>query len=588
MIIKDIHLAGFVNSNPESGLNLSLIENQKILSARSENKRFLFAALLGIIFGFSNKEKEKYRDKNQKVFTGRVDLKFDDYILHIDRDFETDIVAVLSSGSNSFKSVFQDKDIFEKNDRPYAKVLQSLFSINNKQLLLELCDETLNNEQSTFGELLDLLYLFIRPKFKIAAINKLISSSMKVIEFNSKAENGSAVSSRLQDAMNKLHLLKNAKKLAQSRTSLKSDITKFQMHLDNFPGNNPQNDAFARLKQRFPLIYQLDAALVKRDVTRLHALQTSHQRISQRLHEMETKKAELDNLVNKKLLIYANLPDTFEDDFIRYQELSMDQAQYKNDIDRLEVWEDNLQSQLISKKKLEISLQTLILIIIVAFGSIFFTDYLPLVFTSAALVFASIYFIMRAVKKSLITDIEQSEEKRSETKKSLKVVDKEVSELREESYLLDDQEYIDTHIERFKKYKSVKKQIDGLHKEIADFKKQLDDDKYKFDMPHLERKYRDLINLNPPEGLQAYLDEFETIQKDADVLSDEEVLDDRLKPIVKIIENYSNLDAELNKTSVYIEDFLGLEDVDKNIDRRIAELERQITHLKQQIQLENA
>jgi hypothetical protein len=266
----------------------------------------------------------------------------------------------------------------------------------------------------------------------------------------------------------------------------------------------------------------------------------------------------------------------------------MDQAQLKNDLDRLEVWGDELQSQLSSKKKLEVMLQSLLLIVILVFGSIFFTDYLVLVFTAAALIFTSIYFVMRSVKKGFFTEIEQSEEKRTETKKTLKEVEKSISELREESYLLDDQEYIDTHVERFKKYKNVKKQIDSLHKEIADFKTQLDDDKYKFDMPHLERKYKDLINLNPPEGLQAYLDEFEKTQKEADILPPEKVIDERLKPILKIIEDYKNLDAELSKARGYIEDFLGLENIDKNIDHQIAELERQITHLKQQIQLENA
>lgn len=588
MIIQDIHLLGFINLDQESGLDLSLIENKKILSARAANKRFLFSALLGVIYGFSKEEKRKYKDKRQNVLTGRIEIRFDDYIMHIDRDFETDIVAVLSSGKKSYKPVFQNKDTFGSSDRPYLKVLESFFSITDKQLILEICEDSFLSDQSTFGELLDLLYLLIRPKFKMAAIKKLVSSSKKVIEYTSRTENNSTISADLQDAINQLHLLKNAKKLAQSSVSLDSDITKLQNCVDNFPTTNPQDDAMARLKQRFPLIYQLDATMVKRDITRLHALQTGFQRINQRLNEVKTKKTDIENIINKKLLIYSNLPDSFEDDFIKYQELTMDQAQLKNDFDRMEIRDDNLQTELSSKKKTEFLLQSLSLSVLLIFGLIFFSDKWLLIVGLTVAVSAVIYLSMRFLKKGIISDLEENQLKRTDLKTKLKNTEKSIYALREESYLLDDQDYIDSHIERFRKYKSVKKQLDILQKELNDFNSQADSDKFKFDMPHLERKYKDLINLNPPEGLQAYIDEFETVQKEAEALQIEQAVDERLLPLVNIIYEYSNLNTELKKTRVYIEDFLEIEDIEKNIDRRISELERQISYLKQQIQLENA
>ncbi|MCB9058027.1 MAG: hypothetical protein H6627_05635 [Calditrichae bacterium] len=588
MIIQDIHLSGFINLDPETGLDLSLIENKKILSARAENKRFLFFGLIGVIYGLSKDEKRKYKDKRQNVLTGRIDIRFDDYIMHIERDFETDIVAILSSGKNTYKPVFQDKDIVGSDSRPYLKILESFFSITDKQLIMEICNDSFRNDQSTLGELLDLLYLLIRPKFKMSAIKKLISSSKKVIEFTSRTENNSSISANLQDAINQLHLLKNAKKLAQSSASLDSDITKLQNCVDSFPTTNPQDDALARLKQRFPLIYQLDATMVKRDITRLHALQTSFHRIKQRLNEVNTKKTDIENIINKKLLIYSNLPDSFEDDFIKYQELTMDQAQLKNDFDRLEIRDDNLQTDLSSKKKTEFLLQSLSVSILLLFGLILFSDKWPLITGLTIAVSFIIYFSMRFLKKSIINDLEESQQKRTDLKTKLKNIEKSIYALREESYLLDDQDYIDSHIERFRKYKSVKKQLDLLNNELNDFKTQLDSDKFKFDMPHLERKYKDLINLNPPEGLQTYIDEFETIQKEAETMQIEHAVDERLLPLVNIIYEYSNINTELKKTRTYIEDFLEIEEIEKNIDRRISELERQITHLKQQIQLENA
>ena len=195
---------------------------------------------------------------------------------------------------------------------------------------------------------------------------------------------------------------------------------------------------------------------------------------------------------------------------------------------------------------------------------------------------------MRGFKKNINDELDQIQSKRTEIKRKIKETEKTIYTLREESYLLDDLDYIDSHIERFKKYKSIKSKLEETQKEIHNYITQLSDDKFKFDMAHLERKYKDLINLNPPEGLSAYLEEFESTQKATEIVVTGENNDERIKPIIDIIDNYQKLDAELTKTFTYIEDFLGIEILERNLDHIIVELERRITHLKQQIQLENA
>ncbi len=234
MIIQDINLSGFKSIDPSTGLDLTAIENKSILSARAENKRFLFNSLLAIIFGLNENEKPAYKDYESLIFTGRTNLKFDDYVLHIERDFETGIVALLSEGKEKQTPVFQGKDINHENkDRPYILILESFFSINDKSFLIEACRENLESDKSTFGELLDLLYLFLRPKFKLAAIRKLIDSCNNIISNYSHSNNGNKNSHDLNQSSAKLQLLKNAKKIEQSSISLETDIIKFKQFATN-------------------------------------------------------------------------------------------------------------------------------------------------------------------------------------------------------------------------------------------------------------------------------------------------------------------------------------------------------------------
>ena len=123
MIIKDIKFAGFKHKDNVSGLDLSKIEAKSILSERGENKSFLFKSLLGIVFGFSDDEKEYYKDSNALVFTGLVDLKFENYTLHIERDFETNIIALLSENDKDQKAVYQGKDNYNKPTVLYLLII---------------------------------------------------------------------------------------------------------------------------------------------------------------------------------------------------------------------------------------------------------------------------------------------------------------------------------------------------------------------------------------------------------------------------------------------------------------------------------
>ena len=587
MIIKDIKFAGFKFKDKISGLDLSKIETKSILSERGENKNFLFKSLLGIIFGFSDDEKKYYRDSNSLVFTGLVDLKFENYTLHIERDFETNIIAVLSESDKDQKAVFQGKDDLNTSikDRPYLDVIKSFFSINDKELLLKACELKLSQNKSTFGELLDTLYLFLRPKFKKVAISKLIESCSKIMENKNGADDQPQISANLQKAINRLNLLKIAKRIFQSKHSIKSDIDKFNLFLKT-AFNNPSSKAQETLKQRFPLIYQMDAHQVKKDITYIHALQQSNKKVHQELQKLNDQKSDIETLLSQKLMVYSNLPNSFVEDFHIYQNLSIDFAQLNNEKDKKNILIGNYKSDLKRVKNKAVTTQILFLTTIVTVGAIFFPDKIYWIATGAILTYISLTILFSRIKKTknILIDICSHEIARLKTK--IKRIDKNISVLRKGSYLLDDIEYIDTHIERFKKYKHFKNQLKKIDQEKNDILSQLNNDKFKIILPQLEKQYKDLINLNPPEGIETYLEEFKTLQDVANENTSGTIRSSNNESLEKIIDDYGNLLTDLESTRTDIEEFLGVDELENDIDSQISYLERAISHLKQKIHLE--
>jgi hypothetical protein len=588
MIIKDIKFTGFKHKDSISGLDLTRIETNSILSERGENKNFLFKSLLGIVFGFSYEEKEYYRDRNSLVFTGLVDLKFENYTLHIERDFETNIIALLSESDKDQKAIYQGKDDYNKpaEERPYLDIIKSFFSINDKDLLLKACEEKLAHEKATFGELLDTLYLFLRPIFKRAAIDKLISSSAQIIDNPNGSNNQPQISVNLQKAIGRLSLLKIAKKIFQSKYSLKSDIEKFEDFLQTSL-NGHSSRAQETLKQRFPLIYQMDAEQVKNDIAYMQKLQSEHKNVSQELQKLDNQKRDIETLIGQKLMVYSNLPDSFIDDFHIYQNLTIDIAQLNNEKDRKNILLNTYKSDLQNLKNKNMIFQSLAITAIFVAGALFFPDKMFWVtgFALALLLISTTMFFQ--FKKSKSNLIELCRYDLSELSTRLKGIEKNVTELRKGSYLLDDLEYIDTHIERFKKYKHFQTQLKKIDREKDDLQSQLNNDKFKIILPRLEQQYRDLINLNPPEGLDEYLEEFKSLQNAANASTSSSA--NRQKnnqSLDKIIKDYRHLLIKLDNTKTTIEEYLGFNELENDIDSQISYLERAISHLKQKIHLE--
>lgn len=586
MIIRNLNFAGFKFEDNVSGLDLSKIENQKILSTRGENKKFLLESILGIIYGFNDQEKIEYKDPRANVFTGRIELQFESYTLHIDRDFETDIVAILSSSENEQKSVFQGRDRYtESEDRPYNEVLETVFTFTEKPFLLERCKTKIETVSSTFGDVLDTLYLFLRPKFKIAAMEKLINSCNRIMENNTIVAplDEALLADSLQKSINRLHLLRNAKKVVQGKESLDSDIKQFEFYWDELIKSSASDNSLSSFKERFPNIYKLDPKIVRRDVNHYLELKKNLDQSWNNLEVLLSQKTEHEKLMSSKLIVYEKVPDSFIDDFHVYQNLSIDLAQLKNDKDKHDILLGNYYSDLQRFRTKEVFTHLFSLSSIIGVCYLLFPD--KLIFGIAGAILASISFglVFSKFKKSKKSSINNTLKTYSTLKKKITKIENNITELRQDSYLLDDLGYVDTHIELFKKYKSSKNILKKIEEEKKRLEKELKSEKYTTTLPELKREYKNIINSDDKDRIKENLAQFLEQQQIENSLNHLHRKTRKIEPLSKIITEYKKIVKMLAHTKEQIDIFLSVDDFEKDIDNQITYLERAINHLQQKI-----
>lgn len=586
MIIKNLNFAGFKFEDNISGLDLTKIENQSIFSERHGNKTFLFQSLLGIIYGFSEKEKLKFKDPNAIVFTGRIDLQFESYTLHIERDFETDIVAILSKSDTEQKSVFQGKDTDVENiNRPYREVLESIFSIVSKPFLIEVCREKLESPNSTFGELLDNLYMYLRPKFKKAAIERLIDSCHRMVKNNNflANANGTEITGKIESAVNRLHLLRNSKRIVESISSLSADVIKFESSWEKIAFSTPSRIDSSILQERFPLIYKHDAKQISRDLKYYLELKDSLIQKQKQLALLETQEVEHNALLNSKLSIYNNLPDSFIEDFHAFQSLSIDLAQLKNDKDKQDILMVNYYANLSKFKTKEVLTHIFSFLSIMFIGYNLFPDQLLIAGITSAFVSGIFLFSFSKLRKSKKTLIHNCMKNYGEIKRKISVIEKNLAELKKNSYLLDDIGYVDTHIEMFKKFKSSKNILRKIAQEKELLLKEMKADKYKVTFMELKKEYKGLIDTDDPKEIKKNLEEFLAMQEEANSAERLQKTNEKIEPLSRIISDYKKLILKLQNTKTMIDNYLMTNNFDEDIDNQIVLLERAVSNLKKKL-----
>ncbi|GEM_PF-4611340 len=571
MIIQNISLTGF---NTDTTLTDSQ-NAHSLVSLRGEQKIYFFESILAILFGMTAEEKQHYRNPSGdiKTHTGRLTLKFDTFTLYVERDFETDIIAVMSESEKGIKPVYQGKDIPGSDDHnAYQELMESVFTLVDKQAIRELCKERLQNESVPLGDVLEIFYTYMRPKYTIAYMERILQRTGHVLtRFQaSDARNG-------RDTLvlkNKLNLLKDLRILTQAQNQIARDLEK----MGHIKPKKQEDSVDHILKQRFPTLYTFNAETVYNEAQLFLEKQAIYRRYQKTLNDLMARKASLKKLIHTKLIAYSNLPDTFEEDFHTYQELTLDLADEKNSYDKFNMRISDNQEQINRLKKmrmiLALSIPALLLLLIIFFPQLTFG-----LATASVAALVSIIFLYKLQLDSRRREIDFFQEKQFRIRTRIKSIEEKIYRLREKSFLLDDLRLIDSHIENFHNYKKTQKSINLLSKKITQIKTEISELPLA-EMERIDKKYKDKIDWNRAD-LLSYLKTFKTIQSQTGKKGFTAA--EKNDPLREAAEQYSHLLVKIEEMRQKLIGKVQPPTTNGELDVAIKSLERFIRHT----QLEN-
>jgi len=207
MQVTSLTLSGFKYFDVNTQINFKEKNNHLLSNKDSDQKYYLFEAILGVLYGLTSEEKINFRDLDSSVqtFTGMLTVEFSNRTMLIERDFETDFVACLISTPKAVRPFYQGKDfILNSTPRPYLKVLEEFLSVIEKDIILELCyDADANDPQNLYG-LLNTLYILLAPQLKIKDAMALIQPEKLDDKFLEMPPKDAAIDAHIDFLMKKL------------------------------------------------------------------------------------------------------------------------------------------------------------------------------------------------------------------------------------------------------------------------------------------------------------------------------------------------------------------------------------------------
>jgi len=498
MIINDVHLAGFKLYSPQDNLDIRSIDLSQILSLRGENKRFIFKAILAIIFGMQPDEKGYFQSADHDtVFTGRIILQYEKINIFIERDFVTGIIAVLSMGKKA-KSIFQGKssDNLPLEDDPYQDFLHSIFSFIKKDDLLAFCQPILDRSDAPLGEALNRLYLFLRPKFNIAFLErheKLSLSFLHNINGELLQERETANSAKVK--LNLYHLLRQINHGVKNIEHDKYLLEEFLSVTHKGQISEKTSDKKIRwTEQREHLAADIEVYQAALNDSQDQKLKSK----KLKLHQNEIK-----SIISKELLVYVDLPDTFEDDFHRYQKLSSKIVQQKSKHDNRNNQIEKLIENIKKAKRSGIIYSAISGTVLMIIGFSWHPEWQlfnTMVAATAVTVSAAIFKHKTLFFSRLI---DTSRRQQIDIRHQIKKYESEITLLRQDAFLVDDLDSIDEHIENFHRFKKLRSHLKKLN-EKSRYLEQTEIQGTDLIISRIERRYP-LIALSRPKDRKEFL-----------------------------------------------------------------------------------
>lgn len=513
MQIISLNLSGFKNYDLNTQLNFRDQNNSAIFEREFEQKDFIFESILGVVYGLSAEEKERFRKAESKVFTGLVTLDFAERTLLIERDFETDFVACLLATPQKIKPFFQGKDIIRSaENRPYLQLLKSLFPITDKNLILEICYNSAPNKAMTLSDLFDTLYLLLSPQIKIAEARNLIQES-KLTQENFRIP---AIEAPLNEQIDflkwKRAYLIDLLKVDSKIDEIDHDLEKLQLLINSIQNKDHKlESALSELKSYYPKIFNHNALQFRADVLLWKSLRDNKIQREVKLENTTTRLKKIQRLIHSDFLNYQDIPKTFEDDINRYQnlktELSLKEERLVLSDEKLMAMEKQLK---LRQKKRRFVLFLLPLLIFLLSYIILGSFWLFIIPETLIVIFAILLYFGH-LNETIRADIFNLNEERRMTEFGIREIKHQIIQLIESNPLFKDEEHLALHVDRFRKYKDYLNELKEMKKLKTALYDLLNSEPYTKQIAAYEEKYAELININRPD-LEQYLDDFVNAQ----------------------------------------------------------------------------
>jgi len=587
MNIISLNLSGFKNFGLNTQLNFKDKNDNLIFDAESEQKYFIFEAILGVLYGCTNEDKKRFRDlENSKVFTGMITLDFADRTMLIERDFETDFVACLLSSSKKVKPFFQGKDFVQNGaKRPYLQMLRSVFPITDKNLILEICYDSKSSEPKNLSDLLDSLYLLLSPQIKISEVRSLIQNG----KFSQNNFSVPEIDAPLKDQIDylkwkKLFLI-DLLKVDNRMDEIEQDIERLQILLQSIQNKDLKKDsAYTELKKNYPKIYDQNALQLRADVLLWKSLKENKIHREVKLENVSARIKKIQRVIHSDFSNYQEIPGTFENDIEKYQNLKSELADKKNNIEEFHQKLMFKESQLKLKQKRKWFVLFLLPVIVFFLSYLAFGPFWLFIVPETLIVIFAILLYFGHLNENIRADIFHINEEHRMTEFRMKEIDNEIKSILDSNPLFKDEEYLVIHVDRFKKFSDYQNELRDLKQVQASLYEILQSEQYTKQIMDYEEKYSHLININR-EDLEEYLDNFVDAQEKINDLRSGNSTYPGVEEISILKRKYLISYNELKSTKEKVMKKLS---IDNNIDMSLDKVSRKIKNLELEFEAEHA
>ncbi len=581
MQITSLNLSGFKYFDIDTQINFKDKRNSLLTDSDSEQKYYLFEAILGVLFGLTSEEKINFRDMDGSVqtFTGMLTIEFSNRTMLVERDFETDFVACLLSTNKVVKPFYQGKDIIiNGSSRPYIKILSEFFSITEKDTILEICyDADANNPKNIFG-LLSTFYLLVSPQYKIADSLALINTDKFDKILLHPLESKKSTEEQIEHLKKKKSFLTDLLIIDSRMNEISHELEQLQILINLIQNKSKHNDALLLdLKRRFPDIYKENALELRADVLLWKTLKQKKIENEVELDNTNSRIKQLKRLIENDYATYKKVPETFESDFDRFGKLKAELSEKRKLADELKNKMKNSENKLKRKKQNRWLFLIMTPIFTLLVSLFVFGPFWLLIIPEAIIVIFAVLLYFGHINETIRAEIFHVNEDKRLLEIRIQEIESEIKHIFFNNPLFKDEEYLIIHLDRFKKYSKYQTELYELKQKETALYEELHSEQLTKQILKFEDKYSDNINIDRYD-IESYLDRFVEAQREINESQQENVHYPGVDTISSIKHKYTvalnNLKSYRDKATEFIKIEIEKTEFEiGNLNRQIRKLE---------------